>query len=122
MILVPEPGVDYSTEFSGKIFGSVTKGDHELHGVFSVKGQHIKEHIDYPKTPTVYDVTPTILHIFGLPVSNDMDGRVLMEIFEEDSEFAKRKPKYVDPSYYGKKREDEKLKKAIKNLKFKGKV
>ena len=122
LILVPEPGVDYSTEFSGKIFGSVTKGDHELHGVFSVKGQHIKEHIPYLKTPTVYDVTPTILHIFGLPVSNDMDGRVLMEIFEEDSEFAKRKPKYVDPSYYGKKREDEKLKKAIKNLKFKGKV
>jgi len=45
-----------------------------------------------------------------------------MEIFEPDSEFARRKPKYVDPSYYGKKSEDEKLKKAIKSLKLKGKI
>ena len=45
-----------------------------------------------------------------------------MEIFEEDSEFAKRNPKYVDPSYYEKKGEDKKLKKTIKNLKLKGKI
>lgn len=51
-----------------------------------------------------------------------MDGKVLMEIFEPDSEFARRKPVYVDPSYYERDREDEKLKKAIKNLKLKGKV
>ena len=48
-----------------------------------------------------------------------MDGRVLVEIFESDSEFAKRKPVYVDPSYYDKKSEEEKLKTKIRELKIK---
>ena len=61
-------------------------------------------------------------HIFGLPIPNDMDGKVLMEIFKPDSEFAKRKPVYVDPSYYEREQEDEKLKKAIKNLKIRDKI
>ena len=69
----------------------------------------------------IYDLAPTILHIFGLPISRGMDGRVLEEIFKEDSEFAKRKPRYVSPSNYERK-QDEKLKKAIKNLKLKGKI
>ena len=34
--------------------------------------------------------------MFGLPVSNDMDGRVFKEIFKEGSELAKREPKYQD--------------------------
>ena len=94
---------------------------HELFGIFLAYGPGIKKghKIENAK---IYDIAPTILHIFGLPIPNDMDGRVLMEIFEEDSEFVKRKPKYVDPSYYKKKQEDENLKKAIKNLKLKGKI
>ncbi|NJE27129.1 phosphodiesterase, partial [Thermococcus sp. MV5] len=49
----------------------------------------------------------------------DTDGRVLMEIFEENSEFAQRKPRYVDLSYYEIMKESEKLKKAIRDLKKK---
>lgn len=48
-----------------------------------------------------------------------MDGQVLKEIFEEDSEFSKRKPKYVDPNYYKKGQESERLKKTIKKLRKK---
>ena len=72
----------------------------------------------------ITDKTKAILvvHIFGLPIPNDMDGRVLMEIFEEDSEFAKRETKYVDPRYYDREQESERLKKAIRNLKLKGKI
>jgi predicted AlkP superfamily phosphohydrolase/phosphomutase len=29
--------------------------------------------------PTVFDITPTVLHLMGLPVGRDMDGRVLTE-------------------------------------------
>ncbi|WP_193383885.1 hypothetical protein [Pyrococcus yayanosii] len=94
---------------------------HRLNGIFLAYGPGIKKGYKI-ENAKIYDIAPTILHIFGLPIPNDMDGRVLMEIFEEDSEFAKRKPKYVDPSYYEKKQEDEKLKKAIKNLKLKGKL
>jgi len=95
-------------------------GNHRIHGIFLAYGPGIKKGYKI-ENAKIYDIAPTILHIFGLPIPNDMDGRVLMEIFEPDSEFAKRKPVYVDPSYY-KKKEDEKLKKAIKNLKLKGKI
>lgn len=39
------------------------------------KGYHIED-------ASIYDVAPTILHYFGLPVGEDMDGRVLLEAFE----------------------------------------
>jgi predicted AlkP superfamily phosphohydrolase/phosphomutase len=32
---------------------------------------------------SVFDIAPTILHLYGLPPSQDMKGRVLMEIFED---------------------------------------
>ncbi|MFA4662853.1 alkaline phosphatase family protein [Pyrococcus kukulkanii] len=94
---------------------------HDLYGIFLAYGSRIKKGHKI-KGAKIYDIAPTLLHIFGLPIPNDMDGRVLMEIFEEDSEFAKREPKYVDPSYYEKRQEDEKLKKAIRNLKLKGRI
>ncbi|MEW6367398.1 MAG: alkaline phosphatase family protein [Acidobacteriota bacterium] len=31
----------------------------------------------------LYDIAPTILHLIGQPVAQDMDGRVLKEIFED---------------------------------------
>lgn len=98
----------------------IEKANHRVHGIFFAYGQGIKR--IQRVSAKIYDIAPTILHIFGLPIPNDMDGRVLMEIFEENSEFAKRKPKYVDPSYYMKKKEDKKLKKVIKTLKLKGKI
>jgi len=108
----------------GEVISYGRGGNHRLHGIFLAYGPGIKkgQRVD----AKIYDIAPTILHTFGLPfglpIPNDMDGRVLMEIFEENSEFAKRKPEYVDPSYYEKKGEDEQLKKAIKNLKLKGKI
>jgi len=63
-------------------------GTHKLQGIFVAKGPGIKEGIEIDNV-RIYDIAPTILHIFGLPIPNDIDGRVLTEIFEEDSEFAK---------------------------------
>jgi predicted AlkP superfamily phosphohydrolase/phosphomutase len=95
--------------------------NHELYGIFIAYGPGIKKGYEI-KGAKIYDIAPTILHIFGLPIPNDMDGRVLTEIFEPDSELAKRKPVYVDPSYYEKIDEKEKLKNKIKDLKLKGKI
>ena len=94
---------------------------HKRNGIFLAYGPGIKKghKIENAK---IYDITPTILHIFGLPIPTDMDGKVLTEIFDKNSEFAKKKVRYVDPSYYEKTQEDKKLKKAIKNLKLKGKI
>ena len=30
------------------------------------------------------DVAPTILHHYGLPIGKDMDGKVILDIFERD--------------------------------------
>ncbi|USS41052.1 alkaline phosphatase family protein [Thermococcus aggregans] len=105
LIVIPKKGVEFSHELKGKITEKTCKGDHEIHGVFSVYGEQVKEHIEFEKLPRVYDIVPTVLHIFGLPILGDIDGKVLGEIFEETSEFAKKKPKYVDLSYYGIKQE-----------------
>ena len=106
--------------FEEKPFSTRHTGSHRLNGIFIAYGPGIKK--SQRVNAKIYDIAPTILHIFGLPIPNDMDGRVLIEIFEENSEFAKRNPKFVNPSYYKKKSEDEKLKKAIKDLKLKGKI
>ena len=98
------------------------QGSHDFcfDGILIACGPNIKkgERVD----AKIYDIAPTILHIFGLPIPNDMDGRVLMEIFKPDSEIAKRRPVYVDPSYYRKDTEKERLKLKIKELKLKGKI
>ena len=59
---------------------------------------------------------PTILHMFDIPNPKDMDGRVLNEIFKEDSELAKREIKYQEVD------EKEIIKEKIKKLKVVGKI
>ena len=45
--------------------------------------------------PTVFDVTPTVLHLMGLPVGRDMDGRVLTEALVPQL-LAERRVAWVD--------------------------
>ncbi len=56
--------------------------EHRDYGVFAIRGPSIKQdQVVYG--PSVLDVTPTILAILGLPVAEDMDGKVLSQVFEE---------------------------------------
>jgi arylsulfatase A-like enzyme len=32
---------------------------------------------------TIYDIAPTVLYLLGIPVPDDMDGRVLREAIDE---------------------------------------
>lgn len=106
--------------FEEKPFSTRHTGSHRLNGIFLAYGPGIKK--GKRINAKIYDIAPTILHLFGLPIPSDMDGRVLMEIFEENSEFVKREPKYVDLDYYERMHGDEKLKKVIKSLKLEGKI
>lgn len=65
----------------------------------------------------IYDIAPTVLHMFGLPVPDDMDGRVLVEIFREGSEPAQREVKYQRVDL-----EREKIRDRITNLKRIGSI
>jgi tetratricopeptide (TPR) repeat protein/arylsulfatase A-like enzyme len=55
--------------------------EHRHLGIFVAKGPSIK------KDERIYganllDICPTLLHLFGLPLGEDMDGKVLLDIYE----------------------------------------
>jgi predicted AlkP superfamily phosphohydrolase/phosphomutase len=58
-------------------------GAHRLFGVLLAAGRHIKEGATIAGAQIV-DLAPTILYRMGLPIPDDMDGRILVELFEEE--------------------------------------
>ncbi|MBA2565415.1 MAG: alkaline phosphatase family protein [Gemmatimonadetes bacterium] len=55
-------------------------GSHRMEGILAVRGPQVAR----GRTVTgarLVDVAPTVLHLMGLPVPDDMDGRVLRELF-----------------------------------------
>jgi predicted AlkP superfamily phosphohydrolase/phosphomutase/tetratricopeptide (TPR) repeat protein len=61
---------------------------HRQFGILCMKGAHIKQD-ERIYGATLLDVTPTILTLFGLPVGADMDGRVLVQAFEQPPEITR---------------------------------
>lgn len=58
--------------------------EHSPFGIIAMKGPGIKKD-ELIFGASLLDVTPTLLHVFGLPVGRDMDGKVLVTAFESDS-------------------------------------
>ncbi len=59
--------------------------EHSPQGIFMLKGPGIKKD-ELLYGANLLDVTPTILSCLGLPVGEDMDGKVLTQIFEKETE------------------------------------
>ena len=55
---------------------------HRPTGIFVMMGDGVRQDARIDGA-TLLDVTPTILTLFGLPVGEDMDGRVLLQAFED---------------------------------------
>ena len=53
-----------------------------------MKGPHVQQD-ERIYGATLLDVTPTILTLFGLPVADDMDGRVLVQAFDHRPEISR---------------------------------
>lgn len=70
--------------FHRKIFEAPRKhygrGSHRMNGIFVAHGRPIKQGVS-PQA-SLLDVCPTVLYLLGLPVPEDMDGRVLEELFD----------------------------------------
>ncbi len=58
---------------------------HRTFGVIAMRGPGVRKD-ERIYGATLLDITPTILSVFGLPVGQDMDGRVLVQAFEEKPE------------------------------------
>ena len=57
-------------------------GVHSMQGIFLAFGDGIKKGIKI-EGASIYDLAPTILHICNLPIPEDLDGRVLTEVFRK---------------------------------------
>ena len=56
---------------------------HRLDGVLMISGGPV--HADFPfDAAKIIDVAPTILYLMGLPIPDDMDGRVLTEALDPE--------------------------------------
>ncbi len=55
----------------------LSSGMHRMNGTFIMNGPFCRKGVEI--TPRIIDVTPTILYLMGVPLLEDMDGRVLEE-------------------------------------------
>lgn len=69
------------------------RAENTVEGIFIAWGPGFKQGIEASNV-SILDLAPTILHQMNIPVPDDMDGRVLSEIFREGSEPATREIKY----------------------------
>jgi len=64
--------------------------EHRQFGIFVAAGPNIKQNEKIYGLGLI-DIAPTILNMFDLPVGEDMDGKVALDIFKQPKE-----PKYID--------------------------
>lgn len=87
----PDLIVEYNNVYSPELtahegnLNNRLEGNHVMEGIFIAQGANIIS-TDLP-TLEIADIAPTTLHLLGLPVPQDMDGRVISEI--------------IDPAYMG---------------------
>jgi len=74
---------------------SRTSGSHRSNGILILWGKRFKGGYEI-KGSKIVDIAPTILHTMGLPVPDDMDGRVLADAFVEDVKVIVSKTKTVE--------------------------
>lgn len=82
LILIPNEGYRIYDGFSQSTWEFTTapwSGYHKLHGIFLAHGPKIRK--GERTKVRIYDIAPTILHLFHIPPVREMDGRVLKQIF-----------------------------------------
>ena len=106
--------MDYllSADILSRIVSPFNAYMHKMNGLFIAAGPDINCKGYLNSKLSLLDVAPTILHMSGLPVPEDMDGRVLTEIFREDSDPAQRKVIYQRADYV-----KERIRGKVNNLK-----
>jgi predicted AlkP superfamily phosphohydrolase/phosphomutase len=58
-------------------------GQHARNGIFIIKGPHIKKNHQI-ENANIADIAPTIMYLMGLDIPEQMDGKVLLEVIEEE--------------------------------------
>ena len=85
LILEFGEGILAHSAYSPFVFRSTNSYCHDIYGTFIATGPDI----DGGKKifgAEIIDITPTILSLMGVPVPNNMDGRVLTHIFRGEKD------------------------------------
>ncbi|MEK6984233.1 MAG: alkaline phosphatase family protein [Nanoarchaeota archaeon] len=86
-----------------------------MHGIFLACGNQIKR--DVLEKVSILDVYPTVLHILGVPIPQDVDGKVIKGIFKKDSDLFIKEVILSGESDM-ELDEQSKIKSALKNIKI----
>ena len=65
-----------------QLFAPKKEGNHRMEGIFIASGKVIKKGINI-RGAEIVDIAPTLLHSPGYPIPGEMDGKVLIDIFED---------------------------------------
>lgn len=94
-------------------------GSHRDEGIFVIAGKKINAKADINNVEII-DIAPTILYILDIPIPIDMDGKVLLNCFEEDyiktPVFKKVNMSEPEADYHYTDEETDKIKERLKGL------
>jgi predicted AlkP superfamily phosphohydrolase/phosphomutase len=89
-LVVKWDGEDPITSLTSPRVGTVSgilpdkrTGAHKTYGFLIANGENIKQNDD-TETKDIEDIAPTILYLLGAKIPEDLDGKVLFEIIEEN--------------------------------------
>ncbi|TKJ37619.1 hypothetical protein CEE37_14000 [candidate division LCP-89 bacterium B3_LCP] len=80
VIVVSDHGFE---TFYSQAAGVVCNHTRAPDGILIASGPYIRQNMQRTRQYSVYDITPTILTILGIPLGADMDGQVMEDIFQE---------------------------------------
>jgi hypothetical protein len=72
------------------LFSRRKGGAHRLNGLLMASGPDFKDGLLHDEA-SIIDLAPTILHILGVPVPEDMDGRVLFDLLRNPGKIVYQK-------------------------------
>lgn len=103
----------------GQTFIPAEKGriDHTRHGLLVAAGPDIRTNWSPEGTPSIHDVTPTLLHLHDLPLNHEFDGEPLDILTVNHEPGWKDYPEYTPPEtrdVSGK--EEEKLRERLRGM------
>lgn len=70
------------SEIADESYVEEVSGKHAINGTIVMKGPNIKQN-HRVKEASIFDVVPTLLYLLGLPVGEDMDGKVLQDAIDD---------------------------------------
>ncbi|KXB07001.1 hypothetical protein AKJ52_01155 [candidate division MSBL1 archaeon SCGC-AAA382C18] len=116
LAVVPKANVYIHSKMVKGIWGKNIEwiAAHNLEGVFMAYGPDIGER--KVNNANLIDVSPTILHLFDIPIPKSLDGKVLKDIFKKGTDASERSIEYKKYS------EKENIRSKIRTLKNQGEI